>query len=458
MPVDIWTPAHARAWLEDLQRRGMLLGLDRVEVLAERLDHPERAFPSILIAGTNGKGTVAALLDAVLVCAGLRVGRYTSPHLLDWPERITVSGRPIAWPDLAVALQAVSLQAERVKATPFEAVTMAAFWHFRNSNVERGIIEVGLGGRLDATRICHADVTVITAVGLDHTAELGNDLAVVAREKGAISRSGVPVVLGPGTDPVRSVLEEQASAVGAPVVRSGAWVQVDGRADGEWGLAGTASWLGEAEEIANSTGLSHPFEWHVPLAGRHIMNNMTTALAVLACLRRLGVGITTEDIQEGFGSVRWPGRLQHIPAPGHGPGLLLDVAHNPLAARNVAREVAERRGDSPIHIVVSLAEDKDIAGVLGHLVPLGEAVIATAWLGPRAASPQRIAEAARQISTTLGVQPDVSTAPDPISAVATATSNLGDDGIVLVIGSHMLVGALLAVLEQPDGTTRLWQH
>lgn len=457
MPVDVWTPAHARAWLDDLQHRGMLLGLDRVEALADHLGNPERAFPSVLIAGTNGKGTVAALLDAVLVRTGLRVGRYTSPHLVDWPERIAVSGRPITWPDLAVALQAVSIQAERVKATPFEVVTMAAFWHFRASDVERGIIEVGLGGRLDATRICHADVTVITAIGLDHTNELGDDLSVVAREKGAISRLGVPVVLGPGTDPVRSVLEGQASEQGAPVVRAGAWVQVDGRAADGWGLEGTASWLGEAGEIADSAGLSHPFEWHVPLAGYHILNNITTALAVLACLRRLGVGITTQDILEGFASVRWPGRLQHIAAPGQGPGLLLDVAHNPLAVRHVAREVAERVGDSPIHIVVSLAEDKDIEGVLEHLVPLAEAITATTWSGPRAASPQRIADAARQISSSLGIQPDVSTAPDPISAVAAATSNLSSDGIVLAIGSHMLVGALLALLEQPDGPARLWQ-
>jgi dihydrofolate synthase/folylpolyglutamate synthase len=457
MPVDVWTPAHARAWLDDLQRRGMLLGLDRVEDLAGRLGNPERSFPSILIAGTNGKGTVAALLDAVLVSAGLAAGRYTSPHLVDWPERITISGRPISWPDLAVALQAVSLQAERVKATPFEAITMAAFWHFRASGVERGVIEVGLGGRLDATRICNADVTVITAIGLDHTAELGDDLTVVAREKGAISRAGVPVVLGPGTDPVRSVLVEQASAVQAPVVSAGSWAQVDGSADGGWGLDGTAIWLGEAEQIADSAGWSHSFDWHVPLAGHHTLNNITTTLAVLACLRRLNVDITTEDIQTGFGSVHWPGRLQHIPAPGDGPGLLLDVAHNPLAAGHVAREVAERSGDSPIHIVVALAEDKDIEGVLEHIVPLAEAIIATTWSGPRAASAQRVADAARRISSRLGVSPDVSTAPDPTSAVAAATSDLNGDGIVLVIGSHMLVGALLTLLEEPDGPARLWQ-
>ena len=136
MPADVWTPAHARAWLDDLQRRGMLLGLDRVEALADHLGNPERAFPSVLIAGTNGKGTVAALLDAVLVRAGLRVGRYTSPHLIDWPERITVSGRPIAWPDLAVALQAVSLQTERVKLKAF-------FWLSRKIHIQMPALQKG---------------------------------------------------------------------------------------------------------------------------------------------------------------------------------------------------------------------------------------------------------------------------------------------------------------------------
>ncbi len=269
-----WTPRQSRKWLEGIEFRGMQLGLERVTEFAHRLGNPERAFPSILIAGTNGKGSVAAIVDSILCEAGITAGRYTSPHLIDWPERITVGGREIAEEDLACALQAVAGDADELEATPFEAFTMAAMWHFREQGVEWGVIEVGLGGRLDATRLSDARITVITAIGRDHIGELGSDLPVIAREKGAIMRRGVPVVLGPGTAPVEEVLREEARSVGAPVTRAGERVALEAVRGPGWGQTGSARWSDGTED----------FSWRFPLAGEHMVDNLATSLAVVSLL------------------------------------------------------------------------------------------------------------------------------------------------------------------------------
>jgi len=306
-----WTPDRAFAWLEELQRRGMVLGLERVERLARMLENPQESFPAVLIAGTNGKGTVAAILDSILTCSGLRTGRYTSPHLIDWNERITVAGEEISDEDLARALQSVSTGVEELEATPFEAFTMAAFWHFRQSGIERGVLEVGMGGRLDATRICSADLTVVTSIDRDHTSELGDELPEIAREKGAIARAGVPLLLGPGTDPVRSVLEEQAQELSAPAFRAVDLAQVEGMADADWGLRGEARLAGPAGEQQEELHIAY----HLPLAGDHMLANLTTALGAVVLLRRSGVVIEKEAIVEGIARVDWRGRLQALPTP-----------------------------------------------------------------------------------------------------------------------------------------------
>lgn len=450
MPGRGWTPQQARAWLEELQYRGMQLGLDRVQKLASILQEPQQAFPSVLIAGTNGKGTVAALLDSVLRRCDLRTGRYTSPHLIDWLERITVCGSPITDREFADALGAVSEGAEAVQATPFEILTMAAFWHFRRAGVERGVLEVGLGGRLDATRICRADLTAVTAIDRDHTAELGEELSAIAREKGAIARPGAPMLLGPGTEGVRSVLEDQAGAVGTEAVRAVDLVHVEGGPDGAWGMTGTAEWRGDAADVAGRSGEDPALGWRMPLAGAHMMANLTTALAALALLRAGGVRIPSSAIQQGIESVDWPGRLQPFPTPRGYPELLLDVAHNPLAVGMVMREIARRRPHRPVRAVLALATDKDLHGVLGRLLPGVEALVATSWGGPRASEPAVIAEAARRVAAEAGMRTRVETETDPVNAVAAAARDLDERGLVLATGSHMLVGALLASLEQPE--------
>lgn len=456
MAPDSWTPAEARGWLEALKRRGMILGLERVEAVSARLGAPHQAYPSILIAGTNGKGTVAAILDTMLAGAGCRVGRYTSPHLIDWPERIAVGGHPISEPDLAASLQTVHDAAGGIEITPFEAVTLAAFWHFRKSRIDWGVVEVGLGGRLDATRICRAEVTAVTAVGQDHTRELGIDLDGIAREKGAIARRGSPLVLGPGTAPVRATLVAQADERGARVVRSEEVVRVTGAPDTRWGLNGKAQWLDWAADPATLAGEPVKFDWSIPLAGEHTLNNITTALACVACLRRLGMRVGTAAIQGGLESVRWPGRLQCIEGPPDRPHLLLDVGHNPLASEAVARELFIRAAGRKKTLVTALADDKDVRGFLRPLIGSSSAVVATTWAGQRARAPEEIADQARQLADELGLETEVLSAPDPLSAVGEAVPRSGPGGLVLVMGSHMLVGSVLSALKRPEDRERLW--
>ena len=451
-----WTPQQARAWLEGIHYRGMQLGMERVENLAARLGNPEQTFPSVLIAGTNGKGTVAALLDHILSAAGLRVGRYTSPHMVDWTERIAIGGVPIEEEDFVRALQAVSTEADRLEATPFETLTMAAFWHFRRVDLDWGVIEVGLGGRLDATRLCRAQVTVITTIGVDHTGELGSDLEGIAREKGSIMRDRVPAVLCPGTDQVRGILESQAAEQGSRVIPARELVDLSGGPDQPWGMSGSALWKGGAAQVALTQGEPERFEWTLPLAGEHMLNNLTTALAVVASMRDMGVSIPTDAIIEGVGSVRWPGRLQYITAPQGCPDLVLDVGHNPLAARVISREIQARTGGRLKRLVLALAAEKDLHGFIEPLIGWADTVIATRWDGSRARDPQEIALAVDKLAERLDLQVRVKTAPDPISAVEEATRGMDREGLVVVTGSHMLVGPILDVLDDGQGQERLW--
>ena len=451
-----WTPQRARKWLEKIEYRGMQLGMERVEALAASLGNPELTFPSIHLAGTNGKGSVAAILDSILSDAGLRTGLYTSPHLVDWTERITVGGIAITDEEFARTLQALSTDVDRLDNTPFETLTMAAFWHFRQEGLDWGIIEVGLGGRLDATRLCRAEISVITAIGIDHIAELGRDLDGVAMEKGSIIRCDVPVVLGRGTERVRSVLLSQAGDVGAPVLLSEDVVDVSGGPDRQWGSEGRATWKGVAAAGARDAGEPEKFEWQLPLAGAHMLDNLSTSLAVVSSLRQKGVLIPTDAIVSGIGSVRWPGRLQHIASPPGCPDLIIDVAHNPLAAEAISEEILARSPGRHRRLVVALAADKDLEGFLKPLLPLFEKAIATSLKESRSRTPEEIVQTARRVAEELNLQVEITAVYDPVAAVADATCGLAGDGLVVAAGSHMLAGPLLKVVKEDQGPGLLW--
>jgi len=433
-----WSPEQSRQWLEGIEYRGMQLGLERVTEFARRLDNPERAFPSILIAGTNGKGSVAAIVDSILCEAGIATGRYTSPHLIDWPERITVGGREITDEDLARALQAVSRDADELEATPFEVFTMAAMWYFREQGVEWGVIEVGLGGRLDATRLTDARITVITAIGRDHIGELGTDPLVIAREKGAIMRSGVPVVFGPGTDPVKAVLSDEAGRIGSQVTCADELVTLEAYHTSGWEQNGSAHW---------SDGRAG-FSWRFPLAGEHMLNNLSTSLTVVSLLVEEGLVIPDAALIDGIGKVRWPGRLQLLSGGSDRPDLILEVGHNPMASRAVAREITIRAGSRPVGLVVALAEDKELERFLEPLVECCSRFTATSWSGERARSPEEMDRAFRALVEKAGMDIPSTVAGDPETALRETASVLGAEAIIVVIGSHMLVGEVLEAVNR----------
>jgi dihydrofolate synthase/folylpolyglutamate synthase len=269
-------------------------------------------------------------------------------------------------------------------------------------------------------------------------------------------REGIPVIFGPGTDPVIAVLESQAEKTGAPAIRAAEVVDIESYPGEPWTLAGTALWREGALHRTAEAVESEGFRWRLPLTGGYMLNNLTTALAVVDAMRAAGITIPEDAIIEGVRSVRWPGRLQHVQAPGGWPDLVLDVGHNAMAATAIGEELASRTGERPVRLVIALAEDKELEGFLEPLIGHAEAVVATQWEGPRARPPEHIAAAVKSIATRRGIRVDTEIATDPAAAVTEASRDLDQKGLVVVVGSHNLVGPILELLGQDGGEEKLW--
>jgi len=394
------------AYLESLVHFGQKFGLETMQTLCEGLGHPERAAPSLLIAGTNGKGSVAAYLDHALRAAGLRVGRYTSPHLVRVNERIVVDGRPIDDGELGAVL-------DRVRAvfplpTYFEALTAAAFEHFRRAVVEVAVLEVGMGGRLDATNVADPLVSAIVSIDFDHQSYLGSTLGAIAREKAGVMRPGRVTVVGPLPAEAQAAIDAQAAAVGAHV-----WSARDGtRRRGE-----------------------------APLPGAHQRDNQQVAVRVLEAAADAGLPIDLDAAFAGLAGTEWPGRLQWI--PGDVP-LLLDGAHNIAGARALAAHL--ETGGEPFVLLFGAMHDKAFAEMAAVLFPLAREVVITRPPVARAATTEELAAAASALGIRCHVRPDVA------SALALARERARGVGPVVVAGSLYLVGAVLALNEGSGGS------
>jgi dihydrofolate synthase/folylpolyglutamate synthase len=419
------TPRAAQAYLHERTQLGIKFGLETMRSLVAALGHPERTFPSLLVAGTNGKGSVCAYLEAALRGAGLRTGLYTSPHLVRVNERIAVAGRPLSDRALARALTAVRDAAESlVRAgtipahpTHFETLTVAAFVHFREALVEAAILEVGLGGRLDATNVSDPLVSAVVSLDFDHQAFLGTTLDAIAREKAGVMRAGRPVVLGPMPDEAHRALLEEATVKGARVVEAASVARV-------------------VEETGDRLTVRSPtFSWTRlrPLPGAHQRSNLLVALSVLEEARVAGLPFDLARAARGVSRVHWPGRLQSLPGR---PALLLDGAHNPAGARAL-RAHLEKRG--PFVLVFGVMADKDIRGLAEELFPLARAVVLTRARIARAASPEEIAARTHGLAARVHLEPDVKT------AVALARRLARPGETVLVAGSLYLVGDVLSL-------------
>ncbi len=396
----------------------MKLGLDGIRSLLALLDHPESAYPVILIGGTNGKGSVAAYLDALLGASGLRSGLYTSPHLVRPHERIRIDGRDIDAPGFDRALTVVREACERgiregrlaTQPSFFEVMTASALWSFAGSRVDGAVLEVGLGGRLDATNATDPVVSSIVTIGLDHTAILGPTPSAIAAEKAGIVRRGRPLISGVSQPEAVSELRRRCEEAGA--------VYVDAR----------------------QTRL--PPGVRLALDGAHQRHNARVAVATYqAFASAIGRPVDPAALRHGLETARWPGRLQLVAGA---PPLLLDGAHNAEAAVALAAHLAVRSGPKPVLLFAAMA-DKDLAGILGPLAPHVASVVTTTLGLPRAADSTQLAAAARELGLPSAAEPMVA------RALEKARSLAGPGGLVLVAGSLYLVGAVLALLDGNEG-------
>jgi dihydrofolate synthase / folylpolyglutamate synthase len=422
------------AFLFSLERLGMKFGLENMERICRALDHPERSFRSIHVAGTNGKGSVTAMTSAALHAAGYRVARYTSPHLERLEERYVIGEREVSSGDLEAAARAVQQTIEALVRdgvlqelpTFFECATAIAFELFRRAGVEIAVVEVGLGGRLDATNVILPMAAAITSIDFDHEDLLGGTLEAIAREKAGIVKAGIPVVLG-------QMPPEAASAIGAACRDRGArCITVGDRVHVSSSITpcGTLATFESPNASLENVKLALP--------GRHQVRNAAVALCLLEELDALGVRVDRNAVLAGLTDARWPGRLERT--TWRGAEVLLDSAHNPAGARALADYVQEI-GWANISLLVGAMRDKDIKGMLDALLPRAGSVVCTTAPNPRAMPAEELASLVR---TLPSAPPRVAANPDPGLAFDDAC-RAGTR--VVAAGSIFLIGALRGILR-----------
>jgi dihydrofolate synthase/folylpolyglutamate synthase len=419
-------------YLLSLEKFGIKFGLANIQTLVNALGHPEHSFKSVLVAGTNGKGSVTAMVDCALGASGLRVARYTSPHLVHLEERFAIDGAPVRSEILAALIDEVRVIIEDLIArgaleappTFFEVTTAIAFELFRRAGVEVAVLEVGLGGRLDSTNIVQPVAAAITSIDFDHEQYLGNTLAAIAAEKAGVIRRGIPVVVGPVPREARDVLESMCDLAGAQFIEADAQTRVDSKNE-------------NGRTIVHVITPAHDYGW-VPLGlrGDHQVPNALVAVRLLEELQRL-LPVTADSIVSGIRDVRWPGRLQMLEVPG-GRRVLLDAAHNPAGAWVLASYL-KREFPEPLPIVFGAMRDKDVALMLKHLLPAASMMIMTEPANARAHTAAELADIARKISPKANIEVE----PDPTRALEHAWRRCP---VACVAGSIFLVGNIVASL------------
>jgi dihydrofolate synthase / folylpolyglutamate synthase len=385
--------------LGQYERFGIDLGLDRILALLDVLGNPQSCVPMIHVAGSNGKGSVCAYLSSVLAAAGYRVGRYISPHLVTWRERICINGEPIPASDLLAVLTQVTTAirqhfADGPSPTQFEVITAAAWFYFAAQKVDIAVIEVGLGGRLDATNVCdHPLVSVITSLSMEHWQRLGPTLADIAREKAGILKPGRPAVIGPILPEAKAVVAQKLKDQGCPTT----WVDpAQPIASPSLDPAHPAAWppLGWAE----SQGVSFP----LALPGQFQLSNAALAIAAIQVLRAQGWQIDDAAVVKGMAETRWPGRLQWF--DWQGQKILIDGAHNPAAAvvlRNYVDSLPVPPGTLPVIWVMGMLTTKDHKDVFKALLRPGDQLYLVPVPGHSGAPPADLAALARKVCPAL---------------------------------------------------------
>ena len=418
--------------LNDLRGQSVELGLFQVTRLLDRLDHPEREYPAVHVAGTNGKGSVCAIVAAQLQAAGHRVGLLTSPHLVEYAERIRVEGRPIELDEADGILDDLERPDGTFDGSFFEVTTALAFEHFRRKEVDVAVLEVGLGGRLDATNVCHPRVTAITSIDLDHVKTLGPDLASIAREKAGIVKPGVPLVLGEMKEEAAAAIEAIAIRRGAPLhdVREGVELRVF---ESTWdGLEVSLRPAGEPEATVR-----------LPLPGRHQVSNLAVATLTSRLLDPRPDSL--DLLLAGTSRTHWPGRLQRVAG---NPVRVYDVAHNFAGASAFVESLDQLGVPEGSVLVLGVLGDKDLSGIAELLSRhFRRAVAATPPHPLRARPAGETAEALRGAGLETAVREDVA------DAVEAARELREEEGWIFVTGSLFTVGAAMRAFgDSPERT------
>ena len=406
------------AWQEGLHPSEIDLGLERVAKVLDAMGRSDPGFTVITVGGTNGKGSVCAFLDAMLRADGRRVGLYRSPHLIRYNERILIDGEEVSDEALCAAFDKVDSSRGDTSITYFEFGTLAAIELFAQRSVEVALLEVGLGGRLDAVNVLDADVAVVTSVGIDHQAWLGDDREAIGREKAGILRAGRPAVCGDRQPPLS--LLEQAETVGAELQLIGRQFQPEaGEGDDRW------SWSGPAGRLENLPlpALHGPFQ----------LGNAATAIAAALALPRPPAA---EAIAQGLREAHLPGRFQRLAPPGEGtPECIVDVGHNPHAARALAEALAAEPAEGRTLAVIAMLDDKDVAGVVGELRPEVDRWFPAGLDVPRGLD-------AETLTARMGVATEPPS-PDVAAAIAAARAAAGPDDRLVLLGSFYTVAEAL---------------
>ncbi|HYK51059.1 MAG TPA: folylpolyglutamate synthase/dihydrofolate synthase family protein [Terriglobales bacterium] len=431
--------------------------LAHMRVLLGALGHPEKNLACVLIAGTNGKGSTAATLASILQASGLKTGLYTSPHLVKINERIRINDVPIPDNEFALLHDVVDRTAERLVSESelpwhpsfFEMLTAMAFEYFARSRPDIVVLEVGMGGRLDATNVIEPRVSVITDISLDHQKYLGNTVGEIAREKAGIIKSSGVVVTLPQMPEANDVIGNAILDLEARAVSAVPFVPPVSPGSAEfWANASKGITTADPQGTEKSTPRSrYPLEVmgqqimvESPLIGRHQLRNIALAIATAEELHNQGFEqITAATIERGIRDTRWPGRFHVLPASDSGPEIVLDVAHNPAGAWALRSTLSAAYEDRPITMVFGVMRDKAVGEVAEILFPIAEQVVLTQANSPRSATTEEIRQAAR-------VQVDMREVPDTASAIAEARRIAGPNGLVVVTGSIYIVGEAMLAL------------
>ncbi|NOX37993.1 MAG: bifunctional folylpolyglutamate synthase/dihydrofolate synthase [Calditrichaeota bacterium] len=414
------------AYLFQLQRVGIKYTLDNIQQFMAALDYPHRSWRAIHIAGTNGKGSTAAMLASILKQAGLRVGLYTSPHLIDFTERIRINGQPIPKRVVVEFVQRYRSLIETIQPSFFEVATALAFWYFAREAVDLAVIETGMGGRLDSTNIVHPLLTLITPIDLDHQHYLGHTLEAIAAEKAGIIKPDIPCLTVTQPEAARRVLEQTAQKRGAPFIYL---PSISRTTLLQSNLQGNRFHLTLNDWQLNDLWLN--------LAGPHQIQN---ALLAVGTIQQLGNIISDPEtaIRKGLQSVRWWGRLEQVATS---PIVIVDVSHNPAGFRTTLQFLKQQFPQTPLAAIIALQEDKNFQEIGKFVAKTVDKTIVTRFQHPKALKPEVLLQVIRNHGGSATIFPNLS------QAIHEIHRNHGIQYVWIIIGSHYLAGEAYKILQ-----------